>query len=257
MQFNSTFDYFKDIIEFLLLNILFSSLLYYISYKLINKVFVPVEENIKDMNEFIQNVWHELKTPLSVIDSNIQIINDIKKYDKKMINELKQETLRINSIIDSLIKLSNIKVDANIGNINLKENISLILKENRSKIKTKKINIQVLIDKEIEIHTNEDYLNIFLSNLIGNAIKYNNNWWKLLITFKNNILIIEDSWIWIWKINKNKIFNRFYKEDESRNSEWFWIWLSLVKKISDINWWDIEVISTKNKWTKFIIKNLN
>jgi signal transduction histidine kinase len=60
------------------------------------------------MNNFIHNAGHELKTPISVIDSNIQFIKDIKKYDESMMDEMKDETEKLNSLIDSLIKLSDI-----------------------------------------------------------------------------------------------------------------------------------------------------
>jgi signal transduction histidine kinase len=60
------------------------------------------------MNSFIHNAGHELKTPISIIDSNIQIIKDIKKYNEPMMDEMKNETKKLNLLIDSLIKLSDI-----------------------------------------------------------------------------------------------------------------------------------------------------
>ena len=58
--------------------------------------------------------------------------------------------------------------------------------------------------------------------------------WEVYISYKNNSLSIKDTWIWIKKEDLNKIWDRFFKSDNSRNSEWFGIWLSLVKKIGDI-----------------------
>jgi signal transduction histidine kinase len=52
------------------------------------------------MSNFIHNAGHELKTPISVIDSNIQLIDDMKIYNPEMTKELKIEVLRLNSIID-------------------------------------------------------------------------------------------------------------------------------------------------------------
>jgi signal transduction histidine kinase len=69
---------------------------------------VPVEKNFDDMNDFIHNAGHELKTPLSVIDSNIQLLKESKTYDEKMIDELKNETTKLNSLLDSLINLNDI-----------------------------------------------------------------------------------------------------------------------------------------------------
>jgi len=71
------------------------------------------------MSDFIHNAGHELKTPLSVIDSNIQLIKDMKTYDESMIDELKDEVIKLNSLIDSLIKLSDIDLFKETQEINL------------------------------------------------------------------------------------------------------------------------------------------
>lgn len=78
--------------------------------------------------------------------------------------------------------------------------------------------------------------------------------WKIDIKYKNNSLIIKDTWIGIKKDDINKIWDRFYKSDNSRNTPGFGIWLSLVKKIGDIYNWKISVDSEENIWTKFSIK---
>jgi his kinase A (phosphoacceptor) domain len=63
---------------------------------------------MSDMKSFIHNAGHELKTPIAVIDSNIQLLRDMKTYDDSMMLELKEEVLKLNSLLDSLIKLSDI-----------------------------------------------------------------------------------------------------------------------------------------------------
>jgi len=93
-----------------------------------------------------------------------------------------------------------------------------------------------------------------LSNIVWNAIKYNKNNWKIDIKIDKTKLSIKDSWKWIPSSDLEKIFDRFYKVDRSRNSDGFGIWLSLVKKIADIYKWKIEVKSKKWEWTEFIIK---
>jgi signal transduction histidine kinase len=60
------------------------------------------------MNDFVHNAGHEFKTPLSVIDSNTQLILEKNEFDNEMIQEIKLETLKLNSLIDSLINLTNI-----------------------------------------------------------------------------------------------------------------------------------------------------
>lgn len=249
-------DYISDVLGFLFINILFSLILYFIGLKFVNKAFIPVEENMKDMKEFIDNAGHELKTPISVIDSNIQLMDDMKIYDAQMTKELKNEVLRLNSIIEGLIKLSNIDSLKDLVNNNLNDTINEIIKEFKFKIVEKNLKVEVDVPKNINIKSNKDYFYIFISNIIWNAIKYNNNDWNINIIYKNSELKITDSWIWIDKKDLSKVFDRFFKSDKSRNSEGFGIWLSLVKKIAKIYKWDIDIESKKGKWTSFKIRFL-
>lgn len=247
-------DYISDIIIFTIINLIFSIILFFIWKKFVDKTFIPVEKNIKDMKDFVQNAGHELKTPISVIDSNIQIINEEKKYNPKMFKEIKQEVKKMNSLIDSLIKLSGIDNLEKVESVKLKSIIEEILDNMKSDINKKDLNIVVKITKDTEIRTSRNYLYIFLSNIIWNAIKYNKQKWKINISYKAWILIIKDTWIWIGKDNIIKIFDRFYKIDNSRNTKGFWIGLSLAKKIADIYKWKISVDSEEKKGSSFKIK---
>lgn len=244
---------FSDILWFMVLNLLFSVVFYLVWYKFVSKTFKPVEENISDMKNFIHNAGHELKTPIAVIDSNIQLMLEMKTYDEEMIKELKVEILKLNSLLDSLIKLSDIWSFSDTERVNLSEVIEDILKNFSSKIEQKNLLVEKNLDEKVFVTTNRNYLYIFISNIIWNSIKYNKINWKIKISY-NSGLIIEDTWIWISKEDKEKIFDRFFKCDKSRNSEGFWIWLSLVRKIADTYNWNIKVESELEKWSKFTIK---
>ncbi len=247
-------DYLNDILWFLVISILFAALLYIIWRKFVDKAFIPVEKNLRDMNDFIHNAWHELKTPLSVIDSNIQLMDDMKVYDKQMTKELKNEVIRLNSLIDSLVKLSDIDVFKKTEDVNLKNIVNDIINDFKFKISEKNIEIKVSITKSITIKTNKDYLYIFLSNIIWNAIKYNVKNGKIDISYNKGELLISDTWIWMKNEELEKIFDRFYKADKSRNTEGFWIGLSLVKNIASIYNWKINIESEEDMGTKFLVR---
>ena len=247
-------DYFSDSLIYILIILIFSTILFFIWRIFVDKTFIPVEENIKDMNNFIHNAGHELKTPISVIDSNIQFIKDIKKYDETMMDEMKVETKKLNTLIDDLIKLSDIwELKAHKEKINIEDLINEIINNYNDKISEKNITITKKIEKKLYLEANRNYLYILLSNLIGNAIKYNNDNWEIIVTSQPWKIIIKDTWIWIEKTDLEKIFDRFFKADISRNTPGFWIWLSLVKKISDIYNWEIKVKSEIWKWSEFKI----
>lgn len=250
----STSDYTTDLILFLLSTFFLTIAVYYIWRAFIDKTFVPVEKNINDMKEFVHNAWHELKTPISVLHWNLQILKDIKKYDDNFVSELTDEVSRLNNIIDWLIQLSDIDVYKSTQNISLNMLVTEIIWDYQFKISEKNIKINLILAEDEIIKANHNYFYIFLSNIIWNAIKYSDNNWIITIKISDNTLSIEDNWIWISEENLSKIFNRFYQCDTSRTSEWFWIWLSLVEKIANIYDWEIDVSSKIWNWTKFFIK---
>lgn len=243
----------SDFFRFLILDLLFSLLFSFIWILFINRILKPVEENISEMKNFVHNAWHELKTPISVIDSNIQLMLELKTYDEEMLKELKVEVLKLNSLLDSLIKISDIWAFGETEKINLSFLIDEILKNFSEKIEEKNLSVTKNMKDDIFVVANRNYLYIFLSNIIWNSIKYNKNLWQIYINY-NNKLKIEDTWIGISNEDLPKVFDRFFKVDKSRNTPGFWIGLSLVAKIAETYRWNVKVESEIWKWTKFFIK---
>ena len=246
-------EHMEDIFRFFIISFLFSIFIYFISRKFIDDTFLPVEQNIEDMKNFIHNAWHELKTPISVIDSNLQLLEDTQKFDKSMNKEMRNEIKKLNSLIDSLVNLSDVDSFKVTEKNNLKEILEEIIKEFKDKIKKGKIKVNLDIKDNIFVEANRNYLYIYLSNIVWNAIKYNKKNWDIDIFYKNKELIIKDTWVWIEKKNLDKIFDRFYKVDESRCSDGCGIWLSLVKKIAWVYKWKLKVDSVKWDGSEFRI----
>jgi signal transduction histidine kinase len=91
----------------------------------------------------------------------------VKEYDKSIMNEIKQETKKLNSLINSLIKLSDISdIKVVTEQIGLNELVELILINFKENISINKVQIKVKIPKNTYIHANRDYAYILLSNLI-------------------------------------------------------------------------------------------
>jgi signal transduction histidine kinase len=130
-------DFISDIIVYFLLSLVVSTGVFFIGRKFIIRVLRPVEENIKSMNEFIHNAGHELKTPLSVIDSNIQIIDDIQQYDALMNTEIRKELAKMVELLNTLTDLSNIQNEKSKEKCNISEIIQDILSQYKEKINEK------------------------------------------------------------------------------------------------------------------------
>ena len=102
--------------------------------------------------------------------------------------------------------------------------------------------INVDIDSEINIIFNKKLFNILIKNLVENSIKYNKRGEQIEITYSKKQLIIKNK-----VSNKNKkidiskIFDIFYKWDVSRNSNWYWLWLNIVRKIIELHNYKINI----------------
>ena len=241
-------------IWYLVLAIIFFSLIFYFIWNIfVKKALKPVEENIEEMNNFIDNAGHELKTPLAAINSSAWLLKEMKVYDTELIQEVIDETNKSNEIISALRSLTKISKSAKVENFSVKSILKEILVSRKDEIKNKKITINLETDNDIKITANKNYFYILASNIISNAIKYNKNSWILWIKILENSIAISDTWIWIPKWETNKIFERFYRTKNNSKIEWHWLWLSMVEKIAKIYNWKIKVESIEGVGSKIEI----
>lgn len=235
-------DVFEEFLEYTLLLLLFSVVLYYLWYRFVSYNLIPVEENIKDMEQFIFNAGHELKTPLAVMKSSLELAkakNDYKDLTSDTINEI----WKMNRLIESLINLSTIKKTESSEKIDVEKWISDILSNYEQLIKNKEIKLSLSKKHQSFVNANTEHFNILFSNLISNAIKYNKKGWTIELIIDKWFVSILDSGIGIKKENLWKVFDSFFMEQEWRTEDSLWIWLSLVRKISEIYSWEIKIDS--------------
>lgn len=246
-------DLLEDIFWFLIITSLFSFIFYYIWLKFVDKTLKPIEDNLKSMKSFVNDAWHELKTPISIIHGNLQIIKETKVFDIDAINESIEEINRLDKLIESLVNLSTINSLKKTIHLKIKDEIQYIIEKYEYLAKENNITVSLKSKWDIKLNANKEYFYIVFSNIISNAIKYSKKWWKVDIKIEKNKIIVEDNWKWIKDEELPKIWNKFFRWWDFRNTSWFWIWLSLVKKICDLYNWEIKVESTEWKGTKFEI----
>ena len=226
---------------------------YLLWYFIIWKYFKAINQSIEAVEDFTSNVNHEMKTPISEIISTLSLAKEIKNYDEAIEISL-NSTLKLNKILDSIIWIANLSdLSYKKERINLIWELNLIIKDFENELSLKKINIVFEAKPKIFIKKiNKEHFYICVKNLLSNAIKYSNENSKIEIFFDNWILSITDYWIWIDKENLKNIFKRYFRENYLEK-QWLWIWLNLVKKITEINNWKIDIESQKNVYSKFSI----
>ena len=216
----------------------------------------------KIKNDFFSNASHELKTPLTSILGYLELIDKgilQNEDEKEAISESIKEAKKMKDLLKDMLIINNLDSNKQLKKeeVSLKETIDEIISSLRP----------LLLSKEITITTNKEDFTILadkkdierlLINLIENAIKYNKDKGKITITLNSNdkTFKIEDTGIGISSENINRIFERFYRVDNSKtekNIEGTGLGLAICKHIAQLYDYQIEVQSKLAVGTTFIV----
>ena len=226
------------------------------------------ESNLYNQSEFISNVSHELKTPLSIISGYSDLLLSHTELDYKTTNKflytIKNNSERLNKLIDNLLFISNMEKNFQYKNIvfeklnviNLIENSIQLCEE---KIKSKNVKIEKNVKNIIIKKANTILLQQLIINLITNAINYSESGSTIKLNAEKNdkeiLISVEDNGCGIKKEHLPNIFERFYRADRSRSRETggTGIGLSISKLISEIHDGYITVKSIFGKGSIFIL----
>lgn len=199
--------------------------IYELAKKLSKMIVKPVEETFEKQKQFISDASHELKTPLAVIEANADVLeNEI--GTNKWINYIQNEADSMNNLINELLLLAKIE---NIDNVkeykqlNLSKEVEIILSMFESMAYEKQVNITSNIAPNIMINGNKEDIEHIVSTLTDNAIKHTKAKKEVQIILKKEkndiILEVKNMGEKIPEEEREKIFERFYRIDKSRNRE--------------------------------------
>ena len=181
-------------------------------------------------NEFVSNVSHELKTPLTsmkVLADSLLIQEDVPaELYKEFMGDLSEEIERESKIINDLLSLVKMDKTANTLNIkseNMNTLVEKILKRLRPIAATRNIELVFESFRPVTAEVDEMKLSLAISNLVENAIKYNkeNGWVHVSLNadHKNCHIEVADSGIGIPQEAIEHVFERFYRVDKSHSRE--------------------------------------
>ncbi len=218
--------------------------------------------------DFLANVTHELKTPLSVMqaagenlaDGRVKSQSRLKSYGTHIF----KEAVRLRRMIEKLLDVAKANAGQSLINpepANIKELVSSFLDDQREFIKNKGFVMQTNIADEVPpVMLDIDNFNTILNNLVENAIKYSDDEKYLGITLdcteKNVELRVEDHGVGMTKKNISNIFNKFFRAEDSltAKTKGHGLGLSIVKNLVEINGGEIHVESEPGKGSVFTVK---
>lgn len=241
----------KTMIGYSILLLIILFIIIYIIVKKVAKTIVrPVEETFEKQKQFISDASHELKTPLAVIEANADVLeNEVGK--NKWIMYIQNEIDSMNKLINELLLLAKIeKIENNkeykIFDVSKEVNIIVSMFESMAYEKQVKLNSK--IQENIMLNGNKEDIEHIISTLLDNAIKHTESKNEVIVELakgKNEIIVqVKNQGKPIPEEEKNKIFERFYRIDKSRNrkEKSYGLGLSIAKSIVEKYNGKIEVL---------------
>lgn len=216
--------------------------------------------------EFVANVSHELKTPLTSISGFIETLQQGASEDPeirtKFIDIIAIETSRLKRLIEDLLVLSDIenrKDSADASEINVQNAIEKTILTLEPIADEKGITILTDFDKDVKIFGSPDRFRQMLVNLIENAIKYSDEgsrvWVEARETDGGAQVMVKDEGIGIAEEHLDRLFERFYRVDKSRSTKagGTGLGLSIVKHIAALLNAELKVESKVGEGTTFYV----
>jgi two-component system phosphate regulon sensor histidine kinase PhoR len=217
--------------------------------------------------EFVSNVTHELKTPLTSIRGFIETLKngaiDNRDVSLKFLDIIDIESERLYTLINDILQLSEIEtkqMDSDIKTHHLKTTMEEVFSILNCVAEKKGVTLTFEVDDNLMITANRDRIKQMLINLIDNGIKYNvEKGYVHVKAFREEgkvVFIIKDSGIGIAEEHIQRIFERFYRVDKgrSRNMGGTGLGLSIVKHIVNLYNGNIKVNSQVGEGSEFIIQ---
>lgn len=208
------------------------------------KIVEPVKDSYDKQKLFIANASHELKTPLAVIQANMEAL-DISKENEKWKSNIEDEISHANKLVLDLLQLA--KMDAGniekgvIEDINLKTEIEKRIEMFKPKF-TGSISLKDSSDNKTIKLPKQDLLQV-LDILLDNATKYGDK--KISIILDKNGFAVTNDGATIPKEDQEKIFDRFYQTDKTKDGSG--LGLAIAKALCEQNGWDIKCKSDNAK----------
>ena len=213
--------------------------------------------------EFIDNVSHEIKTPISSIQGFAELLKDeniTQEEKKEYANIIIEESNRLLNLSTNMLKLSKLQNQNKIAKkeqIDIAEQIRKAISLLEPKWSKKEITFNVSLEEKYFLGDEELIFQVWV-NLIENAIKYSNQNGKIDITLRqvNDYLEVKirDYGKGMREEELTKIFSRFYQIDRSHSSEGNGLGLAIVKRIVELSEGTIEVASHENVGTTMTVK---
>lgn len=223
-------------------------------------------ENLR--REFVSNVSHELKTPLTAIQAYTETLLsgalEEPEHSRQFVERIEEHADRLHALILDLLRLARIESGTDVFDVQaipLREAVEFCLDEHRPVAQAKSIAIEVEGSEEpLRVKADDEGLHTILSNLVDNAIKYTPSGGRVIVRWRKEgagaAIQVEDTGSGIPVEHQARIFERFYRVDKARSRELggTGLGLSIVKHLTNVFAGSIEVKSQPGRGSIFTVR---
>jgi two-component system, OmpR family, sensor histidine kinase CiaH len=255
------------IYTFIIIAFIMIIFIYFISRFFANRSIKPVKDAFEKQQQFIADASHELKTPLAVINTNVDVLltnsDDTIESQTKWLYYIKSESERMAKLTNDLLYLTQMDTSNNkmiFSDFNMSEVVEHVILTMEAIIFEHNITLNYDIEPDLITHGNSEQIKEVVMILLDNALKYTNEAGSVNISLKkrNNDLVLNvtNTGKGISQEHLERIFDRFYRTDRSRtrSSGGYGLGLAIAKAILTQHKGRIYAKSTVNESTSFYIE---
>lgn len=249
--------------RFLVIDLVLIFFIIILGFLLTYKILEPIKSNMQRQKRFIADASHELRTPIAVVISGLEVNLENKKLDfasaKKTLESTLEEMREFSKLSNSLLDMSKYDTSVQVKHeiLDINELINSVVEKNKNLAHIKNINIENKLGVKVNILGNEIELRRVFFNIFDNAIKYTNKGGTISLTDRISsgkyVVTISDTGIGIEEEIISKIFDPFFRGDSSRSTDGAGLGLTLSKKIIENHKGTISIKSQINKGTSVTV----
>jgi OmpR-family two-component system manganese-sensing sensor histidine kinase len=216
----------------------------------------PAEQMMRRLEQFTSDASHEMRTPLTAIGTSLDLA--LQKADNKdLIASAKRDLKNMGTLVERLLELARLDAFAlKTERVDMSTLVKDVVTKHEPAAKEKQVVIATVITSGVSIDADAALARQVVSNLVANAIKFNKPGGSVTVTLTKNALTVVDTGKGIAQESIDRIFDRFFQEDDARTTgnRGLGLGLALSKRIADLHGWALSVRSKAGKGSEFTVR---
>lgn len=251
----------KVLLVSILVFLLMEGVVFLLTMILTKRAMRPMQETFERQRQFISDAGHELKTPLTIISANVDILHD-EIGENKWLSYIQSQAERMRVLVGEMMNLTKLEMgdkEKDFVDFSLSEAVSGAALPFEGQAFEQEKQLELEIQEDISYHGNPDQIKQLVGIFMDNALKYSKEHGEIRVTLQQvqnkKTLKVYNTGKGIPESEKEKIFQRFYRSDASRAraTGGYGLGLSIAQSIADAHKIRIQVESEYEHWICFIL----